>query len=505
MPSENGWEPSRANVDILEWKRIPGAEHVSLQFMKGPPSKILTAYAADYHAYIEPLRDPDSCAYTPTNKVATSNHLNGTGMDLNWNSHPFQVSYAGYDQAKIDRMREMLAFYNFGGLQIVFWAQDWKSPKDAMHHQMGYGTWKHPSNPIVDDFIAERIRPDGFSTYKRGGWTPPPPSVPATVDRVKVLGNALGDAEGVNYATLLPYVTKALERSACVNMNRVAMWCAQIGHESVGLKYMKEIGDAAYFAKYNNRSDLGNGPTDGPRYPGRGPIQITGRHNYRELSKWAASKGFVETPTFFEDHPEQLERYEYAFLGAVWYWTVARPDINSLSDAGDVTTVTRRINGGQNGLGDRLARFNKAKALGPNLMAIAAGGDEDEMAGWTPETVARAMVLLENTAGIQRPSLSPFRINDDPLDTSVGFGDNADALAHLAVVEKLAVTYGDPEAIGQLLIVEGYGKQPNKFPHRRNDARLARLVLAKIPAADKAVGWEWAKTKWPNEFHAAGL
>jgi hypothetical protein len=169
--SENGWEPLHAGPDILNWVRIPGAEHVSLQFMKGWPTAVLRAYAADYHAYIEPLRDADSASFTPTNSVATSNHLNGTAMDLNWNSHPFRVNYAGFDAAKIDRMRELLAFYNYKGVQIVFWAQDWNSPKDAMHHQMGYNTW---NNPVVGEFIRERIRPDGFSTYKRGDATAPP-------------------------------------------------------------------------------------------------------------------------------------------------------------------------------------------------------------------------------------------------------------------------------------------------------------------------------------------
>jgi len=172
MPSENGWNPARANgATDCQWVKIPGAEHVSLQFLKGQPLQILRAYAADYHAYIEPLRDADSASYTPTNSVATSNHLNGTAMDLNWNSHPFRVDYAGFDPPKIQRMRELLAFYKFEGLQIMFWAQDWKTPKDAMHHQLGYGTY---GDARVQRFIDQRIRPDGFSTYKRAGTTPPP-------------------------------------------------------------------------------------------------------------------------------------------------------------------------------------------------------------------------------------------------------------------------------------------------------------------------------------------
>jgi hypothetical protein len=139
---------------------------------------------------------------------------------------------------------------------------------------------------------------------------------------------------------------------------------------------MKEIGDAAYFSKYNNRSDLGNGPNDGPRYPGRGPIQITGRHNYRKLSEWAFTKGYVPSPTYFEDRPEELEKDQYAFLGAIWYWTEARPKINEFCDwdnlEDSLVAVTKAINGGTNGLDDRRNRLNKARSM--DLAPIMRGG-----------------------------------------------------------------------------------------------------------------------------------
>jgi hypothetical protein len=126
MASENGWEPSHAGPDILEWRTVPGTNPpVRLQVMKGWPSAIMRAYAADYNAYVEKLRDADSASFTPTNSVATSNHLNGTAMDLNWNSHPFQVSNAGYTPQMIATMREILDFYE----DTMFWAKDWNSPK----------------------------------------------------------------------------------------------------------------------------------------------------------------------------------------------------------------------------------------------------------------------------------------------------------------------------------------------------------------------------------------
>jgi predicted chitinase len=160
------------------------------------------------------------------------------------------------------------------------------------------------------------------------------------------------------YAELLPAVLESLRNCDCTNENRVAEWMAQIGHESVGLQYMEEIADGS---AYEGRADLGNTqPGDGVRYKGRGPIQITGRSNYAQVSEWASSKGLVPTPTFFVDQPEQLGTDQYAFRGTEWYWTVARPKINAMCDAGDIEGVTRAINGGLNGYEDRCARYQNA-------------------------------------------------------------------------------------------------------------------------------------------------
>lgn len=245
-------------------------------------------------------------------------------------------------------------------IQIVYWGNDWNSPKDSMHFQMGYDTYENQI--LVWQWINEHIDSNGFALYRRAGTGNGGAPVPVA-NLAQILGDAMGNVPGVDYDELAPHYVAAMQDAEINNENRSDMFAAQLGHESVGLKYMKEIGDAAYFAQYNNRADLGNGPTDGPRYPGRGPIQITGRSNYRRLSEWAFGKGYVPTPTYFEDSPEELEQYNYAFLGAVWYWTVARPDINALSDAGDVYTVTLRINGGTNGLADRQNRYNHCKTL----------------------------------------------------------------------------------------------------------------------------------------------
>src|SRR4051794_24124863 len=172
------------------------------------------------------------------------------------------------------------------------------------------------------------------------------------------------------YAALCPAFNAAMLAAGITTVNRAVMWCAQLGHESVGLRYMEEIASGA---AYEGRRDLGNTQTgDGVRFKGRGPIQVTGRGNYGALSRWAHAQGYVPSGTYFVDAPSLLSSDRYGFLGAVWYWTVARPQLNSLADAGDVLAATKAINGGTHGLDDRTARWRWCRGLGSALLPAAA-------------------------------------------------------------------------------------------------------------------------------------
>ena len=162
--SENGWP--MVDQDSCQWVTVPGTT-VSLQIQMGQPLAILRAWAADFNAFVEPLRDADSACWTATNSVASSNHLSGTACDLNWNSHPFQILNAGFTSAQINTVRDMLDFYE----DTVFWGNDWNSPKDSMHFQVGYNTF---NNPHTQDFINRKIRADGYSTFRRSGSAAPP-------------------------------------------------------------------------------------------------------------------------------------------------------------------------------------------------------------------------------------------------------------------------------------------------------------------------------------------
>ena len=124
---------------------------------------------------------------------------------------------------------------------------------------------------------------------------------------------------------------------------RQAHFLAQIAHESGGFRYVRELASGE---AYEGRADLGNTePGDGKRYKGRGLIQITGRSNYADCG---AALGLDLLAS-----PELLESPDEAARSAAWFWKSR--GLNALADNGDARAITRRINGGINGLQDRLA------------------------------------------------------------------------------------------------------------------------------------------------------
>lgn len=151
-------------------------------------------------------------------------------------------------------------------------------------------------------------------------------------------------------------LTNGMTAGKIVTRLCVAAFLAQVGHESGGLIYTKEIGGPTYFAKYEGRKDLGNTqPGDGVKFPGRGLIQVTGRANYKECS----------IAIFGDDRlllkPELLEQPEFAVRSAVWYWN--EHNLNRLAEADRFTDLTRAINGGTNGLADRKERYRLALSV----------------------------------------------------------------------------------------------------------------------------------------------
>jgi predicted chitinase len=192
--------------------------------------------------------------------------------------------------------------------------------------------------------------------------------VAVSSDPVSVLAEAM--QHGVSYERyrqLYPAASQCLHECDCTTVDRIAMWCAQTGHESCGLLYMEEIADGS---AYEGREDLGNiYPGDGPKFKGRGPIMVTGRDNYTRCSQWVHGEGLVATPTFFVDEPEEMAEDDNGFHGTTWYWTTQRP-MNDYADAHDIEGATYAINGGYHGLDDRTQRYQHCLAMGDQLLAL---------------------------------------------------------------------------------------------------------------------------------------
>lgn len=176
-----------------------------------------------------------------------------------------------------------------------------------------------------------------------------------TLDQLKAIIPRAGKRAEVFLAPL----KAAMEEFEIDTPLRKAAFLAQIAHESGSLRYVRELASGSAYDTGRLAERLGNTPEDdddGERYKGRGLIQITGTSNYGQCSL-----------ALFGDrdhllvHPEYLELPEYAARSAAWYWHSR--GLNELADDQQFLQITRRINGGTNGLEDRYSFYLRAKKV----------------------------------------------------------------------------------------------------------------------------------------------
>jgi predicted chitinase len=145
----------------------------------------------------------------------------------------------------------------------------------------------------------------------------------------------IGDSEIVE-------LNKCLETFQITTPSRIRHFLSQTAHESGGGRWKKELSDGWYL---EGRTDIGNYRYgDGPKYKGAGYIQLTGRHNYQKFAD------YIGDPRVMEGVDYVAETYPYTSAG-YWWWSNG---MNELCDKNPtVRQVTRRVNGGYNGLTDR--------------------------------------------------------------------------------------------------------------------------------------------------------
>lgn len=226
---------------------------------------------------------------------------------------------------------------------------------------------------------------------------------------MKLSADLLARAAGLSPAAAAVWVdplNDAAKRFAlAATRNRLAMFLAQVGHESAGFsrltenlnysaqglattwpsRFAEKDASGRYVRLANGRNKpndkalaiarqpelianqvyanrMGNGPAvsgEGWKYRGRGLIQLTGKDLHIACGR------AIGLDLAFQPH--LLERPQWAALSAGWYW--ADRGLNSVADTGDVRRVTRLVNGGEHGLADRQARFELACEALAGVMA----------------------------------------------------------------------------------------------------------------------------------------
>lgn len=146
---------------------------------------------------------------------------------------------------------------------------------------------------------------------------------------------------------------------------RVCHFLAQLLHESGGFRYVEELASGEAYDTGKLAQNLGNTPEkdgDGQLYKGRGLIQLTGRANYRKFGEWL--KQTLNDNTDVYGNPLLLKEPKYAVLSAIYYWQSRK--LNTIADTDDIKAVTKKVNGGYNGLADREAIYKRLKSNYPD-------------------------------------------------------------------------------------------------------------------------------------------
>ena len=200
----------------------------------------------------------------------------------------------------------------------------------------------------------------------------PPVSVAAGLSTMQIKAATMSTT--TNAEKFASFINDACTKFQINTPIRALCFLAQVGHESGGLFFTEELASGS---AYEGRTDLGNmQPGDGVRFKGRGLIQITGRGNYTAVST-DLGIDCVANPTLLGGKNANVctqEQLKNAAMSAGWFWNSR--NLNDLADKIDINkpieddanldqfeAITIKINGGTNGLPDRVARFKSGVQL----------------------------------------------------------------------------------------------------------------------------------------------
>lgn len=117
-----------------------------------------------------------------------------------------------------------------------------------------------------------------------------------------------------------PGMVQAMRGTDITDSDQIICFLVQCKWESTGLVNFAELGPVSYFAKYNNRADLGNGPNDGYPFRGSGPIQVTGRHNFTVGNQRLHANGGLPADVDIVSDPDEARTVQWGFAISADWW-----------------------------------------------------------------------------------------------------------------------------------------------------------------------------------------
>ena len=182
-------------------------------------------------------------------------------------------------------------------------------------------------------------------------------NVPVTAQQIRMA--AKGKVDDANLASVMTSLDRYAVDVGLDRLHRLVHYLAQLMHESGSFKWDQEIwGPTPAQARYDTRTDLGNTAAkdgDGYLFRGRTAMQLTGKANYRAFRDWCREMGYA-CPDLVAK-PDAVLTDPWEGLVPIWYWTTR--GLNKWADQNDIETITKRINGGKNGLADRIDYFGR--------------------------------------------------------------------------------------------------------------------------------------------------
>jgi len=195
------------------------------------------------------------------------------------------------------------------------------------------------SNGLTSDGIV------GDGTWSKMFDSKPQPEVIVSSE-----GLSLEKLKGHVPSNVLSQIPETAKKFGITNNLRLAHFLSQCAHESGNFKWVVEFASGK---AYEGRKDLGNTETgDGVRFKGRGYIQLTGRSNYSKFSKFCGEDCVSNPDLVSNKYPMMSAAY---FFNSIKLWETC--DKGSSDEV--VKLVTKRVNGGYNGLEERQKKFDE--------------------------------------------------------------------------------------------------------------------------------------------------